>query len=792
MFIGSTCSRCAFALTILAASCGPSLAAASPGMEDRVVRIARFATAPEVDGKLDEDVWREAAVLEGFHQTQPGDNTPPSRATEVRLGYDTTALYIGIRAADDSESVRATVAKRDDVLRDDHVRVYLDTFDDRRRAYLLIFNPLGVQQDGIYTEGRDPDYSFDLVMRSKGVVADDGYTIEVAVPFTSLRYEAGGGARWGIHVQRQIKHMNDEEDSWMPLARGRAGFLAQAGHVVGLEGLVAERTFELIPSLTVSESGKRLPATPARFVNRPVGLDPGLTAKVGLTPTVTLDVAINPDFAQVEADQLVVTANQRFPIFFEEKRPFFLEGIDVFRTPLDAVHTRAIVDPDAAVKLTGKLGRNTFALLAASDNAPGDFSEEELADPAANPGIERFAGKNATIGVLRLKRDVGAESSLGLVATSYNFVEKHNQLFGFDGRLALDPRTVFSFQVLGTSSRRFFYDPERDESAYRTGNGLGYYMQLERTGRHLNLLLAGDGRTADYRADVGFTLQTNANRWRVTTTYNSEPDPEGKLVSWSVLHTALAQFDWQGRMKYTYSYPRVLLNFRHETYVNVHAYVDYLRLLEDEFGARRSETLRGAFFGAEGRRTLYKGVIFEAGTTLGKKYSASITIDRAWNAFDYDFGAGPRFPRVSPTAIALGQGAPLDPGTGNTLDVNAAFNWQPTDALRCALSLVTSRLVRNDTNRVAYDQRLVSLRTTYQFTRFTFARARVDYDSLRANVAGQFLVGWAPNPGTSFYAGYNEDLSYNGHSPFTGEPESGLRRNGRTFFVKMSYLLRRD
>jgi hypothetical protein len=114
-----------------------------------------------------------------------------------------------------------------------------------------------------------------------------------------------------------------------------------------------------------------------RFANQPVGFELGVTAKYSLTPTVTLDLAINPDFAQVEADQTVVTANQRFPIFFEEKRPFFLEGIDIFQTPLTAVHTRSIVDPDVAVKLSGKRGKNTFGLLLASDNAPGNYSEEE-------------------------------------------------------------------------------------------------------------------------------------------------------------------------------------------------------------------------------------------------------------------------------------------------------------------------------------------------------------------------------------------------------------------------------
>ncbi len=777
----------------------------TPSSEKRSpLRIARFDKQPLVDSRLDDEVWQRATILKDFYQTQPGDNTPPSQPTEILLGYDERFLYIGIRATDEPGKVRATVAKRDEVLKDDHVRIFLDTFNDKRRAYLLIFNPLGVQQDGIYTEGQEPDYSVDIVMESKGRVTDAGYCIEIAIPLKSLRYEAGEGKPWGIHVQRRIKHLNDEEDSWMPLIRGNAGFLMQAGHITGLENIATERTLEIIPSLTISETGRRVPALPSdilranssladsgRFINQRVAMDPGLTMKFGITSNITLDLALNPDFAQVEADQTVVTANQRFPIFFEEKRPFFLEGIDIFQTPLRAVHTRTIIDPDLALKLSGKRGRNTFGLLMASDNAPGDFSEEERTDPLIRPGIERFLDKKSSIGILRLKRDVGKESNLGLIATSYNFIEKHNHLGGIDGRIAINPQTTLAFQLLGTTSRQFFYEPNVDKENYRTGKGFGYYAQYLRGGRHLNFTLSGQGRTADYRADVGFTTQTNINDWDFLVRYNSEPKPDAVLISWSLLHSSHARFDWQGRMKYSYQFPRLLLNFKRQTFLNIYGYTDYLRLFEEEFGARRTATQAGVFFGAPERRTVYKGILIDAGTTPSKKYSAAVSIDYAWNNFDYDFGAGPKFPRVSRAALADSQ-APLDPGTGDALYLTASFTWQPTDALRTSLDYTRSRMVRDDTKRLAYDQNIYSLRSTYQFTRFTFARARIDYDSLRANVRAQFITGWTPNPGTSVYIGYNDDLNHNGFSPFTRKFEPGFRRNGRTFFIKMSYLLRRN
>ena len=228
-------------------------------------------------------------------------------------------------------------------------------------------------------------------------MTDDGYAIEVALPFRSLRYEAGPGKLWGVHVLRIVRHF-DEWDTWMPLRRESRDFrtatftqfLAQEGHITGIEDIGRERTLELIPTLTISETGQRkrslsLAMTranpgltdPGRFVNEPLHFDPGLTAKVSLSSAVTLDAAVNPDFAQVEADQLVVTANQRFPIFFQEKRPFFLEGVEIFQTPINAVHTRTIIDPDVAVKLTGKRGHTRLASCWQATTRPGILAKRK-------------------------------------------------------------------------------------------------------------------------------------------------------------------------------------------------------------------------------------------------------------------------------------------------------------------------------------------------------------------------------------------------------------------------------
>jgi Domain of unknown function (DUF5916) len=196
-----------------------------------------------------------------------------------------------------------------------------------------------------------------------------------------------------------------------------------------------------------------------------------VTAKFVASSSITLDLAVNPDFAQVEADSPIITTNQRFPIFFAEKRPFFLEGKEIFETPPVAVHTRSIVDPDLALKLSGKRGRNTYGVMYASDNGPGNLSREDRnfirdtefsefeSERQHRASLRKLVDQNATVGVVRYKRDLGRENNLGLLATTYNFVDRHSHAAGFDGYFRLDPQTTLRFQLLGTTANTFFSDP---------------------------------------------------------------------------------------------------------------------------------------------------------------------------------------------------------------------------------------------------------------------------------------------------------------------------------------------
>jgi hypothetical protein len=561
-----------------------------------------------------------------------------------------------------------------------------------------------------------------------------------------------------------VKHL-DEEASWMPLRRDsvgvsqtsnsevRARFLSQAGVLAGLEGLPSAPVVELTPVGTLSRAS-----------------DLGLTAKAALTSSVTADLAVNPDFAEVEADQPQVTANQRFPLFFEEKRPFFLEGADVLRTPIQVFHSRTIVDPMGALKLAGRRGRTAIAALVAADAAPGHFSREDREDAVRGPEIARFVDRKALAGALRVRRDIGERSSLGLIGTTSSFVDRKNHVFGVDGRVGLSPSIDWTFQALGTSTNG-------------AGKGFGYLTELAKTSSRLTVQLSGEGYSPDYRADLGFTLRTDTNRWSAFTRYNAPPAQGGAFVSWSALHTTLAQFDWRGRLQYAYLYPRLVLSFKKQTFVNLAAYRDYLRVFEEEFGP-------DSFAGPSSERsTVYHGVTVTAGTAPSRVLSLQAAYDRSWNNLDFDLGAGPRYPRVSPGAL-LDARAPLDPGPATSDYAMAGLVFQPAEEARIAFQYERQRLRRHDTGRLVFDQHLASLRGQYALSRFAWVRARLDRDSLDGRTLGQLTVGWTPRPGSAIYAGFDETGLWDGYPVPGAGLHRGYVRKTRTVFLKASWSAR--
>lgn len=796
-----------------------------PPEKSKPIIIPKTSLGIVIDGKVDEELWKQAAVFKDFYQTYPGDNTPASKPTEVLMMYDEKNLYIAFKCWDEKDKIRATVAKRDEVFGEDNVRMWLDTYNDQRRAYVLGFNPYGIQQDGIFTEGEGADFSVDIVMESKGEIHDWGWAVEVKIPFKSLRYTAGKGKMWGFNVARNIDRFNDEFDQWLPDDRNVSGFLIKHGKITGLDEIKYERTLEVVPSITISETGRRLGVFPGgftdRFVNQPIKQDIGVTLKYTLSPNVTLDLAYNPDFAEIEADAPVVSANQRFPIFFQEKRPFFLEGAEIFNTPLQVFYSRTIVDPDLAAKVTGKTGKTSFGLLVASDKAPGNYGEDDRNDIFTRNRVDEFIDRNATFGILRVKRDIGKENNVGFFTTYRSFPEQKNLVAGFDGRFKLNEKTVFQFQVAGSNSRRCFFEaayeptlnpqqtlrnqeicggyrvdgefiPGSSYQNYRTGNGAAYFANLDYTAENFGYTIEVGGRSKDYRSDAGFNRRQNTNYIFGGARLSTKSNPKGKIIRINWFNNLSMNYDWEGRSQGMEWGSNLNFQFQGNTYLNINSGIGYERLFEEEFGLIRmpSRPDSGAFFGDSERSTKQGWVSVNFEKQINKKVYFGVFGGTIFNTYDFDFGAGPRFPRVSPAALAgFDQ---LDPGAGQQYDFSAFVDLKPINPLRIGIEYNRNLLVRKDTNKLAFDSNIATIRATYQFTRFIFVRSRFDYDSISSNVSGQLLLGWNPSPGKAFYIGYNDDFNYNGFNPYSGDLEQRFQRNSRTFFIRMSYLFRKS
>src|SRR5881296_3912554 len=431
-----------------------------------------------VDGVLDEPVWRRAAHLIGFSQYRPVDGRPAEDSTEVLVWYAPDAIYFGIRAFERHGAVvRATLADRDNIDSDDNVAILLDTYLDHRRATMFAVNPLGVQEDGVWSDGvaagaaggpsaggrfdATIDLNPDYVYESRGRVTAQGYEVEVRIPFKSLRYQSADPQDWGIQVVRSVQHSGYEE-TWTPAVRANASFLIQAGRLVGLGALRRGLVLDLTPEFTTKVDGA--PTTPGydyRGTPEVAGnLRWGLTQNLGATATA------NPDFSQVEADVGQVTLNQRFALFYPEKRPFFLEGLEQFDTPNSLIYTRRIVHPVFGAKLAGKVGGTGIAYLGAVDNQD-----------------ESAAGTNPVYNLVRLRRDLGPTSTVGLAYTDWIDGDDYNRVLGADARVVWRRIWFSEVQVGGSWTR--------DATGARAGK-LWDVTFADRTGRaygnHFELL----------------------------------------------------------------------------------------------------------------------------------------------------------------------------------------------------------------------------------------------------------------------------------------------------------------
>ena len=455
----------------------------------RVPRIEGDIATATLDGALDEAVWRQAALLTGFSQFSPLDGIPAADSTQVLMWYSPTALYVGIRAFEAHGAVHATLADRDKISADDNVQLLLGTFHDQRQAFVFGVNPFGVQMDGTIVEtgqttggawtptlsGRAaPDLSQDFVFTSKGRLTEYGYEVEIRVPFKSMKFQSGDVQSWDVNVVRQVQH-SGFEDSWAPARRSNASFLGQGGTIEGLGGFDRGLVLDLNPVVTRKASGAPNPRGWGYTHPRPQF---GANVRWGMTSNLTLNGTIYPDFAEVESDAGQFVIDPRQSLFFPEKRPFFLDGLEQFNVPRNLIYTRRIAKPEAALKLTGKMAGTSIGVLSATD-------DQSLS----------ATGSDATYyNIVRAQRDLGGQSRIGMAYTDRVVGDDYNRVADIDGRV------VFGKVYSGA----FQFAQSYDKTGGVVRNAPLWDVSLVRNGKRFGFRYGMNGIDERFRTLSGF------------------------------------------------------------------------------------------------------------------------------------------------------------------------------------------------------------------------------------------------------------------------------------------------
>jgi hypothetical protein len=416
-------------------------------IEDPYV-VPKSVSEVKVDAVLNEQAWENALVLELKYEVRPGENVPPPVRTEVLLTYDKGNLYAAFRSYDPEPSaIRAHLRDRDTLGGDDWIALILDTFNDNRRSFDFIVTAMGVQFDEIESQsGEDPGW--DTIWDCASKITEWGYVVEIAIPFSSLRFQRKDGPQiWGFDAVRRYPREHAYHIGLFPRDRSNNCYMCQAVKIKGFEGASPGRNIEINPTVIGARTDERPEFPAGDLKKRDQEAEVGLTSRWGMTPNLTLNLTANPDFSQVEADALQLDINQPFALFYPERRPFFTEGTDFFSALESIIYTRIIRDPSWGIKLTGKEGANTIGAYILRDDVTN------LIFPGSQGSSSASLNRSNISSVFRYKLDLGSRYTVGLLATDREGEDYFNRVYGFDLDFRFTPTNQIQLLVLGSSTK---------------------------------------------------------------------------------------------------------------------------------------------------------------------------------------------------------------------------------------------------------------------------------------------------------------------------------------------------
>ncbi len=712
-------------------------------------KVSKAVSKIKIDGILNEKAWEEAVKIDTFYEWTPGDKTKPPVDTECLVTFSKSHFYVAFRCFDpEPQKIRAHIMDRDNIdtfIQDDHITIMIDTFNDERRAFQFRANSLGVQAEANFSELEGyEDFSWDAIWKSAGRITDFGYVVEIAIPFNQLRFPRTTGEQtWGFSAgrsyPRNVRHRMESHTR----DRNSSCLLCLFNKISGLAGISPGKNLEFDPTLTLNRTDQREDFPLGEMKTGEIEAKPGISARWGVTPNLTLNVAVNPDFSQVEADVAQLEVNTRFALYYPEKRPFFLEGADFFLTPFVAVFPRTVFDPLWGVKATGKIGKNALGIFAAQD------TYNNLIFPANQGSASTSLKENIYGGVLRYRRDVGRGSTLGILYTGRMGDEYYNHTAGTDGFFRLSRTKTVNFQFLHSRTdypEDIAQDFGQDREPF---GGNAFQLQFTHFGRSWIYGAYYHDITPGFRADYGFMPRVDVRR--IGGALNS--------VFWG------DRGDWFNRISLGLSANRVTDHEWNLTDQSISLSASYTGPLQTALSTSF------AFL-----KEFYNGVTYDINRfdtfiemkPIGGLYYNFYT--RIGDSIDY---ANSRLAH----SVLINPGIEFAIGTHLNVNLNHIFE---------RLSLKGEKI---------YVANLFQTRLIYNFNVKTFMRAIVQYTDIDRNAAlynfeispttkgifTQFLFSYKINPLTVLFIGYSDN--------YLGMPGIDITQTNRTFFLKIGYAL---
>ncbi|HQT90572.1 MAG TPA: DUF5916 domain-containing protein [Candidatus Kryptobacter bacterium] len=701
----------------------------------------------QLTGKLSDPLWQSATPVELNYEIQPGENTPARQRTLVYVLFSSDRLYFGFRAFDsDPKAIRSHITDRDRMTDDDFVGVILDTYGTMQSGYEFFVNTYGIQFDAMRTSNNE-DGSFDCVWYSAGNVNDTGYTAEMAIPFKSLRFAPDEKQHWMVEFLRNLPRDSRYQMTWTPIDRNNPCILCQGGTIEGIQGIEAANNLELLPYAMAAQTGSMgdVEDPASEFTAGPIKGRVGIGLKYAPSSDLVLGAVVNPDFSQIESDAAQISVNNTFSIFYPEKRPFFLEGADLFGTLASAFYSRMINNPLGASKLTQKSGSFSLAYLVAYDReSPFIVPGEEGSD---------FVGtsEKSLSNVVRAKYDFGSESFIGGLFTSRNFSAAHNYMGGLDWNFLFAGNFYFVGQALLSDTRELnnlsIFDNQRHygSTQYTAAfdgeqyGGGGMQADLKRNARDYSFDLSYVRVSPTFQAQDGFITSTNTrvlSYWHGYWVYlNNSIIENASLQTSSGLH-----FNDEGFLKEKWTMVGLQLQLKGQTYV----WVDFLPLNDEIF------------------HSVPFGKIYRTEFTVNSNLSSTVAI--------YFNGSVGRF---------IYRADQPELGRGNNFWIETVV--KPTDKLSADVSYARSRLWSVNDSHLFYDGYIVRGVFAYQFSSEFFVRLISQYDQFAKQIQVDPMISYKLNPFTVFYVGSNH-----GFAKFS--LPYGVERTVQQFFIKIQYL----